>query len=133
MYFQKSANKYHAKSSIYNGIYYHSQLEAGYAQELDLRVKAKDIKSWERQVKLDLRVNDHHIANYYLDFIVTHNDGRREFVEVKGMETEAWRMKWAILEATFDRFKTGPDDSLTVIKQTNWGKPSFMRRLSPRR
>ena len=73
------------------------------------------------------------IANYYLDFIITHNDGRREFVEVKGMETEAWRMKWAILEATFDRFKTGPDDSLTVIKQTNWGKPSFMRRLSPRR
>lgn len=117
VYFQKTYNKYGAKSTEYNGIRYHSKFEAGYAAELDLRVKAKDIKSWERQVKLDLKVNGQHITNYYIDFIVTYNDGSREFVECKGLEMEVWKMKWRILEATFDEFKKTPDDKLTVIKQ----------------
>ena len=39
-----------AKRTDYNGAVYDSKLEAGYAQELDLRIRAKDLKSWERQV-----------------------------------------------------------------------------------
>lgn len=121
MYRVQTSNKYGAKTTEHNGIRYHSKFEAGYAAELDLRVKAKDIKSWERQVKLDLKVNGMHITNYYIDFVVTHNDGSREFVEVKGMEMEVWKMKWKILEATFDEFKQTPDDRLTVVKQnSNW-------------
>ena len=117
-YLQRSGNKYHSKSTQYEGVVYHSKLEAAYAQELDLRAKAKDIRSWECQVKLDLKVNGVHITNYYIDFVVTHNDGSREFVETKGFETETWRLKWKILEATFDDFKQDPDDRLTVIKQS---------------
>lgn len=120
-YLQRSANKYHANSTQYNGLTYHSKLEAAYAQELDIRVRAKDIKSWDRQVKLDLKLNGQHITNYYIDFIITHNDDSREFVEVKGFETETWRLKWRILEATFDDFKKHPDDRLTVIKQSSMG------------
>lgn len=126
-YLQKSGNKYHSKTTQVGGHTYHSKLEAAYAEELGIRLLAKDIKGWERQVKLDLRVNGTHIANYFIDFIVTHNDGRREFVEVKGFETEVWKMKWRILETTFDQFKTGPDDSLTVIKQSSWSRPRFGR------
>ena len=122
MYFQKSGNKYHAKSTSYGGNVYHSKLEAAYAQELDLRVNAKDIKSWDRQVKLDLKVNGVHITNYYMDFIVHHNDGSREFVEIKGMEMPLWKIKWSILEATFDKyFRKHPDDYMTLIKQSSWG------------
>ena len=128
MYIQRSGNKYHSKTQTVGGVTYHSKLEAAYAEELILRQKAGDIKSWERQVKLDLRVNGTHITNYFIDFIITHNDDRREFLEVKGFETEVWRMKWKILEATFDDHKTGPDDSLTVIKQKTWSPPRFMRR-----
>lgn len=117
-YMQKSGNKYSAKSTNYNGVSYHSKLEAGYAEELDWRVVAKDIVRWERQVKLELKVNGVFIANYYIDFIVYHNDGSREFVEVKGLELEVWKIKWKILEATFEDFKENPDDHLTVIKQT---------------
>ena len=120
-YIQRSGNKYHAKSTEYGGVVYHSKLEAAYAEELDWRVHAKDIKSWDRQVKLPLKVNGMLIANYYLDFIVTHNNGTKEFVEVKGHETEVWKMKWKILEATFEEFKESPDDFLTVIKQTGVG------------
>lgn len=122
-YHVKTENKYHAISQTYNGITYHSRFEAGYAATLDLSVKAKEIKSWQRQVKLDLRVNSQHITNYYIDFIITHLDGSREFVECKGMELDLWKMKWLILEATFDEFKQNPDDKLTVLKQTNWGPP----------
>lgn len=123
VYIQKTENKYHAKSQTYNQITYHSKFEAGYAQALDLAVKSGEIKKWDRQVKLDLKVNGQHITNYYIDFIVYHNGGSREFIEVKGFETEVWRMKWKILEATFEQFKQHPDDSLSVIKQTNWGPP----------
>lgn len=119
-YIQRSGNKYRAKSTEYNGIVYHSKLEAAYAQELDLRVRGKDIKSWERQVKLDLRVNGVHITNYYIDFVVTHNDNSREFVEVKGMATDTWKLKWSLFEALFDTdFKDHPDDRMTVIKQSS--------------
>lgn len=121
-YWQKSGNKYHAKSTQYQGITYHSKLEAAYAEELSLREMAKDIKSWERQVKLDLKVNGMHITNYYIDFVINHNDGSREYVECKGLEMEVWKLKWRILEATFeDELKVHPDDCLTVIKQSSWG------------
>jgi len=114
MYYVKRQNKYNAKSTEYGGLIYHSKKEAGYAQELDLRIKAKDIKSWERQVRVDLKVNDQHICNYYMDFVVTHNDGSLEYVEVKGFQTEVWRLKWKIFEAIFN--KEHPDIILTIVK-----------------
>lgn len=119
--------KYHNRSTVYNGISYHSALESFYAAELDYRVRAKDIKSWERQIKLDLKVNGQHITNYYIDFLVYHNDGSREFVECKGLEMEVWKMKWRILEATFDDFKENPDDRLTVIKEANVNRARYRR------
>lgn len=121
-YTQKSGNKYHSITNQYNGITYHSKLESAYAQELDIRVKAGDIKSWDRQVKLDLKVNGQHICNYYIDFVIHHNDGTKEFIEVKGFETEVWRLKWKLFEALFDDFKEGPDDKMTVIKQSSIGR-----------
>lgn len=119
-YYQKSGNKYHAKSTEYEGVVYHSKLEAAYAQELDLRKRAGDIKDWERQVKLQLTVNGKHITNYYIDFLIHHNDGSREFVEVKGMPTSEWRLKWSLFEALFDdNYRDHPDDCMTVIKQSS--------------
>jgi hypothetical protein len=115
MWQKKSGNKYHAKSSIYNGYYYQSQLEAAYAAELDLRVKAKDIKSWRRQVPLKLDVNGFHICNYRMDFEITHNNGSIELVETKGFETDLWRIKWKLLEAIYS--KEHPEIKLTVVKK----------------
>ena len=122
-YFQKSGNKYHAKSTEYGGHVYHSKFEAAYADGLDMALKAGDIAGWERQIKLDLKVNGQHITNYYIDFIVYHHDGSREFIETKGFQTMEWQMKWRILEATFDQFKQSPDDIMTLVKQTSWGPP----------
>lgn len=114
MYYQQRQNKYNAKSTEYGGLIYHSKKEAGYAQELDLRIKAKDIKSWERQVRVDLKVYGNHICNYYIDFIITHNDDSLEYVEVKGFSTDVWRLKWKLFEAIFN--KDFPDIKLTIVR-----------------
>lgn len=107
-------NKYNNTPQLYNGMRYDSKKEAEYAKQLDLRVKAKDIKSWERQVKIDLRVNGKHIANYYCDFLITHKDGHKEYVEIKGVILELWRLKWLLFEALLDEISPGAE--LTVIK-----------------
>ena len=108
----RRGSKYGAKSTEYEGQVYHSKKEAGYAAELDLRVRAKDIKSWRRQVRIPLDVNGYHICNYYIDFELTHNDDTIEYVEVKGFPTEVWRLKWKLTEALLgDR----DDIKLTVV------------------
>lgn len=107
------------KKQMYNAQKYDSGFEAHYAMELDARQKAGDILRWERQVKIPLEVNGYHIANYYIDFIVYHNNGEIEYVETKGMPTEVWKLKWKIFEATYSDL---PGVLLTVVKQkTNWG------------
>lgn len=105
--------KYKNVKQEHNGIVYHSKKEAGYAAELDLRKKAGDILEWERQVKISLDVNGFHICNYYIDFKVLHNDGTIEYVEVKGFETDEWRLKWKLFEALYSR---GTMVKLTIVK-----------------
>jgi len=114
MFFVKKGSKYNNVSQNYNGNHYDSKKEAAYAKELDLRVKAKDIKSWERQVKVSLDVNDYHITNYYLDFKIIHNDDSIEWIEVKGFETEVWRLKKKLFEAKLQELF--PGSVYTIIK-----------------
>ena len=109
-------NKYGAKPTIYNGIKYHSKFEAEYAQKLDWRVKAKDIKCWGRQTKIGLSVNDKHICNYFIDFTIIHNDKTVEQVEIKGMETATWKLKWKLFLAIYK--KEHPEWLITLVKRT---------------
>lgn len=119
VYYQKwKTNKYGNKTSIYDGYGYDSKFEASYAMELDALKKKGKIKDWRRQVKQDLRVNGEHITNYFVDFEVTHNDGSIELTEIKGFETETWRLKRKLLEATI--LKKNPDIKYTVIKQKSY-------------
>lgn len=119
---EKSGNKYSAKSQYYNGQFYHSAGEAEYANGLDLRKKAGDIKSWRRQVKIDLTVKGKHITNYFMDFEITHNDGTIELVEYKGMETSSWKQKFQLLEALKDElYPNGV--TITLVKHKSKYKP----------
>jgi len=80
-----------------------------------MRIKAKDIKSWERQVKIELTAHGRHICNYYIDFVVTHNDGTLEYVEVKGFETDLWRLKWKLFKSKMTEEE--PRAKLSIIKK----------------
>ena len=106
----KKQNKYNNQSKEYNGRYYHSKKEAAYAQELDLLKKAGEIKDWKPQHRVSLDVNGYHICNYIVDFLVTNKYGEEELHEVKGFETDLWRIKRKLLEAIY------PDIKYIVIK-----------------
>ena len=106
------------KKQEHNGYQYDSKFEAGYAQELELRQKVGDIKSFDRQKNLDLIVNGYVVCQYRIDFIVYHNDGSIEYVECKGYATDVWKLKWKLFEALFTDF---PDVKLSVVYQgKNW-------------
>ena len=110
----KTRSKYKNKPKDQGRYTYHSIKEAKYAQDLGFRQKAGDIQSWERQVKVQL-FGEHgsHVCDYYVDFLVHHNDGHLEYVEVKGFQTDVWRLKWKLFE---DKFKGVPDVELTIVK-----------------
>ena len=85
----------------YKGYSYDSRLEAQYDAKLDLLIGEGEIIKRDRQVKLELDVKGKHIANYYADFKVFYPDGRIEIHEVKGAESQLWRMKWNLAKALF--------------------------------
>lgn len=98
-------SKYGAATTVYEGSRYHSKKEAAYARKLDLLRHAQDdrerVVEWRRQIKVPLHVNGVLIANYYCDFLVSFADGREEWHEVKGFETEVWRLKEKLFRAVF--------------------------------
>lgn len=115
MYYQSwRKNKYNNHTCQYGGSIYDSIKEADYAQELDFRLKAKDIKSWRRQIPIDLVVNGYKICTYKVDFEITHNNKSKELVEIKGFETPEFRLKKKLIEATF--LHENPEYSYSLIK-----------------
>lgn len=115
----QSWNKYGAKRQGKND----SKFEAGKAQELELRKRAKDIVDFQEQVKIALVVNGFHICNYYIDFVIEHNDGTMEYLECKGFATNEWKLKWKLFEALYDL----PGNILTVEYLGKSWKPQRRR------
>ena len=109
-----------AKKNNYNGYIYDSKFEASYAQELDLRVKAKDTLNYDKQVTLALVVNGYIVCNYRIDFIIYHNDRTAEYVECKGWPTDVWKLKWKLFEALYSDI---PNVKLTIVQQGKFKAP----------
>ena len=97
--YQNRGNKYKAVKQTFNGRTYHSKKEAAYAQQLELRKLAGEVKEIKPQHKLPLYVNDKLICNYYIDFKVTLTNNTVELIEVKGFSTDLFRVKWKLTEA----------------------------------
>ncbi len=110
----RTKNKYHNVTTEYNGIKYDSKLEAKTAQELDWRLKAKDIKEWKRQVKIPLKVNGVLICNYYVDFFYIDKNDTHVFLEVKGVELPLWKLKWKLFTALINEIDMGAE--LIILK-----------------
>lgn len=82
-------HKYNAKQVEYDGIKFGSKKEGNYYLQLKLRQKAGDIIFFLRQVPFDLPGN----TKYYVDFQEFRNDGTIHFIDVKGRETDMFKMK----------------------------------------
>lgn len=77
-------NKFNNKPVWYKGVRYPSTKECNFAKDLDWKLKAGQIKSWERQIHYDLAINDIHICRYDLDFEVVNNDDSLSHYDTKG-------------------------------------------------
>ena len=113
----KGLNKYGSVKKNYDGNLYHSTKEANKAVELDYLLKAKEIKGWTRQIKEELKgENGTVVTRYYVDFLIDHKDGTKEYLEVKSKATATpeWKIKWKLLNDKYqDKIKTG-EIKLTV-------------------
>lgn len=110
----RKKKKYHNKTQIYGGRRYDSIFEARYAEELDWRKKAGEIKEIIPQFKISLDVNGVHIANYFVDFKIIMSDDSVQFHEVKGFQTMEWQLKWKLTQALMPEIEPGAE--LILIK-----------------
>lgn len=86
-------NKFNAEKQKYNGRTYHSKMEACNAMWLDSLLREGKIKEIKPQSKLSIDINGSHICNMFVDFLVTLNDDRQKYVEIKGYPTDLWHMQ----------------------------------------
>ena len=94
--------KYRNRSSYCPLKHWHqSILEADHCAELQLLKKAGEIKDFKSQYPIDLVVNGVRICGHIVDFLVTDRAGKDSFVEVKGMETDVWKIKKKLTETLF--------------------------------
>jgi len=99
-------HKYNAKPTEYRGVRYDSKKEADYARNLDIYKEAGEVTQWLRQVPFYLPGG----VRYVCDFLVFWKDGAAEFVDVKGMETAAFKAKKKMVEALYAPIK------ITIVK-----------------
>lgn len=59
------------------------------------------VESWEPQFKIPLVVNGKKICDFIPDFFVRYATGRKVLVEIKGMQTETYRLKRKLFEAVW--------------------------------
>ena len=125
--FERPRPKYNAVHTTFMGQKYHSKGEAGYAGDVQTEKLAGLVSSWERQFKIDLRVNGYHIVNYIMDFVCFMPDGSIELREYKGYQTADWKVKWLLLEATLgevtERYWPGKEVKLVLVNHKSSWKP----------
>lgn len=65
---------------------------------------------WRAQVPVPLEVNGVRICSYVVDFVVWYSAERVEYHEIKGFETQIWKIKEKFFRALY------PDRVLKVIR-----------------
>ena len=115
-------SKYNAKKVEIDGIKFDSKAEGEYYLHLKQQVTERQILGFERQKRMLLQ--EGFIVEgvkgkirpifYVVDFIVTENDGTLTYVDVKGMETDVFKLKKKLF---MKRYNT----ALLKVKKTKGG------------
>jgi hypothetical protein len=50
-------------------------------------------------VRIPLAVNGRSVCTYVVDFKITHDNGELEYLEIKGVRTRDWLLKWKLFDA----------------------------------
>ena len=117
----KSATKYHNKKTTVNGITFDSKAEANYYLQLKWLQDNKQIlffrlqPSYLLQEAFDKDGKKFRRIDYKADFEVHHLDGSIEAIDVKGVETEAFKIKRKLFEYKY------PHTLSLVTYSQKWG------------
>lgn len=93
----KRAHKYGAKATVVDGIRFDSKREAAHYRELKALQATGQVLMFLRQVPMHLPGG----TKLVIDFLEFWADGTVRFVDVKGMETDAFRIKKREIEAAY--------------------------------
>lgn len=91
-------NKYNAKRTFFDGIWFDSKKEAHRYQQLKLMLRAGKISDLELQPRYDIVVNGEKICYYKADFRYIEN-GELVVEDVKGMQTSVYKLKKKLVKA----------------------------------
>lgn len=115
-------SKYNAKKVEIDGIKFDSKAEGEYYLHLKQQVTERQILGFERQKRMLLQggfsvegvKGKIRPIFYVVDFIITENDGTLTYVDVKGMETDVFKLKKKLF---MKRYNT----ALLKVKKTKGG------------
>lgn len=112
----KSKSKYNNQKTIVDGIKFDSKKEAEYYCQLKLLKQAGKIKDYKLQPRYELQPafekngKKYRAITYIADFAIINNDGTTEVVDIKGVETQVFKIKKKLFEYMY------PDLNLKVVK-----------------
>ena len=78
-----------------------SVIESQYCNTLHMIKRTGEIKEIIYEKVFELRIEGKLIAKHKPDFYITRKDGNVEVHEVKGFETDIWRIKRRMFEALY--------------------------------
>lgn len=105
------AHKYRAVRTEVDGIAFHSKMEAAYYCLLKLMLRAGEIKGFRSQVTYKLQGG----IKYIVDFVVERLDGAIEPIEIKGVMTQAGRIKIKLFQELY-----GLPVRVLTLKKGKW-------------
>jgi hypothetical protein len=97
---EEKPSKYHVGKKAKrhcNGILFASVKEMEYYKDLQLLIKGGELKFFLRQVPFDLPGG----VKYKVDFVEFHPDGSVRFIDVKGIETDMFKVKKRQVESLY--------------------------------
>lgn len=104
---QKKRSKYNARKVRVDGIAFDSQAEANYYCRLKLLLRAGEIDGFCRQARFVITEgrNGERGTEYVTDFVVFYPDGSYRIVDVKGVKTDAFRIKVKCMREKYPKLK----------------------------
>ncbi len=109
-------SKYNNQKTVVDGIQFDSIKEAEYYCKLKILKKAGEIKDFGLQPRFELQPafekngKKFRPITYVADFVIVNNDGTTDVVDVKGFETQVFKIKRKLFEYKY------PDLNLKVVK-----------------
>ena len=94
----KARHKFNATAVKKDKICYASQKEFKYSLYLDSLKSKGDVLGYLSQVPVRFKCG----SKYVMDFLVFYSDGSCEGIEVKGFETETWKLKKKLFDDEYE-------------------------------